>query len=299
MSPSIPIQSCSTAWLMGAFADEAGESADEQVAALQAAGIKRIDLRTVESHNITQLPLDTAEAVAAKLEQAGITVAYFGSPIGKIDIADDFEIDMGKLEHLGQLRPIFGCNHVRLFSYYNRQGASADQWREISLDRLGRLRDRAVELGLVLVHENERDIFGDRCSEVQVLAAELRDAVSFKLIFDFDNYHQSGDDVWDNWQKLQFVTDAFHLKDSDAEKRHVPIGQGEGQVRRILEAALAQGWTGMLSLEPHLTHSGAVARTSVGGKTSKAYEKMTPPQCFQTAAAAAIELLSDLKAPLM
>src|SRR5699024_5157416 len=151
-----------------------------------------------DGHNITDLPLDKAQGIAKKLETAGITVAMYGSPIGKIDIADDPKIDLDKLDHLGKLKDVLGCTAVRMFSYYNKAGQPADRWQAESIDRLRRLADRADKLGLVLYHENERHIFGDRLEQVLAIADQVRNAETFRLIFDFDNYNQSGDDVWQN-----------------------------------------------------------------------------------------------------
>src|SRR5690554_411081 len=105
----------------------------------------------------------------------------YGSPIGKIDLADDLQIDLDKLDHLGKLKDIFGCDAVRIFSFYNRKKqADKATWQREAVDRLNRLRDRAGQLGLVLFHENESDIFGDHPEDVLRLA-ELRDGQTFKL----------------------------------------------------------------------------------------------------------------------
>ena len=149
-------------------------------------------------------------------------------------------------------------------------------------------------LGLQLYHENERHIFGDRCEDVLTLVKNLRDGSTFQMIFDFDNYHQSGDDVWQNWLKLRDVTDAFHLKDSDADHQHVPIGQGNGQVQRILADAHERGWSGLISLEPHLVHSQAVAITGASGAANKEFASLGRDGCFQLAAQVALQLLADL-----
>lgn len=298
MDHSISLPNCAQRWLLSAFADEASQSCDEQIAALCRAGIKRIDMRKIDGYNITQLPLDHAEVVANKLDAAGITVAYFGSPIGKIDITADFQGDLEKLDHLGRLSGMLGCKAVRIFSYFNEQAAGMAQWQQVSLDRLRRLHDRAQQLGLVLVHENEMHVFGDRCDQVRLIADEMRDGQTFKLIFDFDNYHQSGDNVWDNWLKLRDVTDAIHLKDSDGQGQHVPVGQGGGRVREILVDALKRGWSGPLSLEPHLKHSDAVALTGPHGQPNESFARMSTEQCFLAAAEAAIALLGDIQAPV-
>ena len=102
-------------WVLSAFADEAGGSTDEQIAALQRAGFSHIDPRMVDGHNICDLPLDLAEQVKAKYDAAGVAVGMYGSPIGKIDIADDCEIDFKKLEHLGKLKGIFGAGGGRMW----------------------------------------------------------------------------------------------------------------------------------------------------------------------------------------
>jgi sugar phosphate isomerase/epimerase len=282
-------------WKISAFADEAGSDIDQQIKSLKKAGYHYIDPRSVGSHNITELPLDIARDVQAKLASANITVNMYGSPIGKIDIADDLQIDLNKLTHLAKLSDIFGCKAVRMFSYYNKQNQSRDAWRTQSLDRLGKLSDRAKELGLVLYHENERHIWGDTLEQVKTIVPLRND--HFKLIFDFDNYNQSGDDVWQNWLALRDVTDAIHLKDSDTHNQHTPVGQGNGQVEKILADAVARGWQGPLTLEPHLKHSGAVAATGPSGQANQSYKDMTAPECFDIAASAATALLAKIKAP--
>src|SRR5690606_33178527 len=137
------------------------------ITALKRDNITLIDPRSVNGHNITQLPLDEARNVRKKLDDAGIRVNMYGSPIGKIDIADDLQSDIDRLDHLGKLVDIFDCKAVRLFSFYNKHNASQDQWRQESLARLGKLSARAKELGLVLYHENERHIWGDTLEQVK------------------------------------------------------------------------------------------------------------------------------------
>jgi sugar phosphate isomerase/epimerase len=282
-------------WQLSAFADEASENVDEQIKALQRDGLSLVDLRSVDGCNIAELPLDHAKQVRKKLDGAGIAVGMFGSPIGKIDIADDFNIDLKKLDHLGELASVFDCRAVRMFSYFNKAALPMDQWQAQAVDRLGRLSDRAAKLNLTLYHENERHIFGDRLEQVLVLARDLRNE-HFRLIFDFDNFNQSGDNVWENWQQLKGVTDAFHLKDSTRKNEHVPIGQGDTQAKEILANALSHGWAGPVSLEPHLQHSSAVQATGAHGSGSKAYTDMPPAEVFHIAAQAANNLLREIGA---
>lgn len=282
-------------WTLSAFADEAGTPLDEQIRASQEAGYQYIDLRNVGDYNITALPEDEAARVREQLDAANIRVHMFGSPIGKIDIADDFEIDHNKLKHLGRLKDILGCDRVRMFSYHNKAGLNEADWQAQTLDRLKRLAETADNLGLELYHENESRIFGDVCDRVEILADALRGA-RFRLIFDFDNYNRCGDDVWDNWLRLRDRTDAFHLKDSNKEGMHVPIGEGNGRAREILADAFKRGWDGPLTLEPHLKRSEAVVATGPEGKSNESLKDMTPFDAFQVAASTAKRLLNEIGA---
>lgn len=278
-------------WTLSAFADEAAPTCDAQIAALQRAGLKYIDIRSIEGHNISVLPTDIAREVKTKLDDAGIKTQMLGSPLGKIDIADDIESDLQKLRHIGEVAPILGCNAVRIFSYYNKEDAPHIAWMANSLSRLETLRDEAEKLGLVLYHENERHIFGDLGDDVAQIAALRND--NFKLIFDFDNYNQSGEDVWATWQKLADVTDSFHLKDSTSGNMHVPVGLGNGRVLDIITDAVKRGWNGPIAVEPHLTHSGAVAATGPSGEVNEAYSAMPNTESFHIALEAAKSLLKD------
>lgn len=289
------------AWILSAFADEAADTTDEQIAALTEAKIDHIDPRNLDGTNIVDLPIDQAERVQEKLAAAGISVGMYGSPIGKLDIADDIEIDVKRLRHLGELKKVFGSRNVRLFSYYNKKDP-VDQagWRAAALDRLRRLIDVADELDLVLYHENELGIFGGPLEPVCVLRDELhrQSPERFKLIFDFDNFNQNGDDVWADWLELRDAVGAIHLKESkrqpDGEYQHVPAGEGDGHIARILADLAERGWEGPLTLEPHLARSAGVVATGAHGQANRQLADLTPRQCFQVAAEAARGLLREV-----
>lgn len=292
------------AWTFSGFADEAATDIDAQIKVLTDGGMNMIDLRNLDGFNISELPLDHAETVKAKLDAAGIGVGMFGSPLGKIDIADDMAIDLKKLRHLALLADIFDCKKVRVFSYFNEKGGTPEDFEKHSLQRLAQLKELAGELSLSLYHENERDIYGDVCDHVLKIVEALRDPGpagsegTFRMIFDFDNYNQCSENVWDNWLKLKDVSDAFHLKDSDPDCQHVPIGEGAGYAKEILSDALASGWSGHLGLEPHLAHSPAVMATGPGGVANQALADMNDVECFAFAIDKAKGLLADIGASI-
>ncbi|HEY3330670.1 MAG TPA: sugar phosphate isomerase/epimerase [Capsulimonadaceae bacterium] len=282
-------------WTLSAFADEAGATIDEQIPALKTSGLSLIDIRSVDGYNIVELPVDHAKVIKSKLDDAGISVQMFGSPIGKIDIGDDFSTDLARLNHLGELAPVLGCKAVRMFSYFNKDAKPHAEWQNVSIERMIALREAAKNLGLVLYHENECHIFGDLAADVATIGTEVRDGVSFKTIFDFDNYNQGGQSVWEAWQLLKGDVDAIHLKDS-INKQHVPVGTGTGDVEKILRDAVATGWNGPLAVEPHLGHSGAVAATGPSGEENVTYKDMPEADRFILACNAATALLTKVGA---
>ena len=283
-------------WTLSAFADEAADSADDQIAALQQARIKYVDLRMVDGINIVNLPVDHAKAVRHKLDAAGIAVGMYGSPIGKTDIADPVEIELARLDQLGILREVFDAANVRIFSFYNKAGLSRQAWKERAFDKLTRMIERAAYHGLVLYHENETEVFGDHPDQIVELA-ELR-CDSFKLIYDFANYQRTGVEPWGNWQRLKAVTDALHFKDQKKSGDHVPIGQGDTLASEILADAVKSGWSGPCTLEPHLYMSDAVLATNVHGRGDTSLAGKSRGELFQIAAEAAHRLMHSAGALL-
>lgn len=270
-------------WTLSAFADEAADSADAQLAALADAQIDHIDLRMVDGINIVELPVDHAQRIKAKLDDAGVKVSMYGSPIGKTDIADSVDIELARLDHLSKMLDVFGASGVRVFSFYNKNGVPEVDWNAQSLDKLGKLVERAASLGLVLYHENETEIYGDHPDQVMELAG-LR-GENFKLIYDFANYLRTGVDAWSNWERMKGVTDALHFKDQKASGDHVPIGQGDTMANEIVADAVKAGWSGPCTLEPHLFMSDAVLATNVHGRGDTSLEGRSRGELFQIAAA--------------
>lgn len=278
-------------WTLSAFADESADAIDDQIAALTKGKIDHIDMRMVDGINIVELPVEHAQQVKAKLDAAGIKVGMYGSPIGKTDIADSIDIELGRLDHLGKMLEVFGATDVRIFSFYNKDGVPADAWKAQSFDKLGKLSERASELGLVLYHENETEIYGDHPDQIMELAEMRSD--SFKLIYDFANYLRTGAEPWANWQRLKGVTDALHFKDQKQSGDHVPIGQGDTMASEIVSDAVKAGWSGPCTLEPHLFMSDAVLATNVHGRGDTSLEGKSRAELFQIAAEQAHVMLGE------
>ena len=80
------------------------------------------------------------------------------------------------------------------------------------------------------------------------------------------------------------MTDALHFKDQKASGDHVPIGEGDTKASEIVADAVASGWSGPCTLEPHLFMSDAVLATNVHGRGDTSLEGKSRGELFQIAA---------------
>lgn len=107
--------------------------------------------------------------------------------------------------------------------------------------------------GVVLIHENEKGIYGDGKERCRVILDALG-SDHFKAVFDFANFVQCGEDPVECWKLLHDQVVYIHIKDAVAsDKENVLCGTGEGKIKEILERAVREeGYEGFLTLEPHL-----------------------------------------------
>jgi len=229
-----------------AFADEADSKLDGQIAALKANGIGYLEIRGVDGKNISAITADEAKTIKSRLDDAGIAVWSIGSPTGKIDIKKPFDKHLDEFCHMIELAHILGASHYRLFSFYGTDGAAS--YEDAVLERLNRFVEKSKGSGVVLCHENEKDIYGDvaeRCLAIHQKIPEI------KAIFDPSNFIQCKVDVPAAWNMLKEYVEYIHVKDAKANGGVVPAGHGVGNLSAIIKEFGSRGG-GTLSLEPHL-----------------------------------------------
>lgn len=240
------------------FADEIHPSLDLQIQALQEFGVKALELRAADGVNVSDFTPQKVREVKEKLNAAGIAVSAIGSPIGKISIEDDFAPHMEKLKRTLEIQKELDAPYLRMFSFYIPQGQDPGSFAGAVLDRLGAMAEEGKRWDAVLLHENEKGIFGDtapRCLELmRALAGE-----HFQAVFDFANFVEVGQPTPEAFALLRPYIRYVHVKDCTAGKKIVPAGQGEGHIREILAQLIDSGWRGWLSLEPHLVDFAGLA----------------------------------------
>lgn len=143
-----------------AFADEAGATPAEQIDAMRANGVTLLELRSVNGKNVTALTDDEMRDFRAQLDAANIGVWAIGSPCGKHPLSEPFGPQLDTLRRTIDIARLAGASRIRMFSFYGYDGSAAA--RDEVMDRLNRYVEAAAGSGVLLCHENEKGIYGDR-----------------------------------------------------------------------------------------------------------------------------------------
>jgi sugar phosphate isomerase/epimerase len=267
---------------LSGFADEISPDLDEQLAVLAAESISHLELRSVWSTNVADLDDAQLGRIRRQLEQSGVRVSAIGSPIGKIDIDAPLAPELERLRRIADVAGQLGTGLVRVFSFFIPAAQNPESYRARVLDRMGALAALAEGRGLVLAHENEKKIYGDRperCADI----IESVGSPALRATFDAANFVQCGVRPHsDAYELMRPYLVYVQVKDAlMATGEVVPAGQGDGQVRDTLAALRDSGFDGYLSLEPHLAMAG-----SLGG--------FSGPDLFRVACRALKALLAEL-----
>ena len=241
--------------MISGFSDEISSDFDTQLEVVSNLGMHYISLRGIDGKNIGDYTVDEIkENVLPRLQKWDIGVSSIGSPIGKVFINDEegFEKQKVMLETLCQISNLLDCKYIRIFSFYIPKGEDADQYKDDVISKIKAFADIAEKYDVILLHENEKDIYGDiarRCHEILKAVA----SPSFKAIFDFANFVQCGEDTQECYDLLKDEIVYIHIKDAvSTDSQNVVCGTGEGKIPEILAQAIDSGYKGFLTLEPHL-----------------------------------------------
>ncbi|HEY6714165.1 MAG TPA: sugar phosphate isomerase/epimerase [Rubrobacter sp.] len=267
-------------WTLTGFADEISPELDEQLDTLAQESISHMELRSVWNTNVLDLTDDELEWVKSASAQRGIGISSIGSPIGKVSVAEAFGPHLERFRRALRAADAMEAPYVRVFSFFIPEGQEPVRYREEVIDRMGTLAGEAEDSGVRLLHENEKEIYGDvpsRC--VDILAGVGSPAL--RAAWDAANFVQCGvsQPFAEGYESLRPYIEYVHVKDAlSGSGKVVPAGEGDGQLPETLSALRASGFDGFFSLEPHLASSGT-------------YSGFSGPELFRKAAGAFKELL--------
>ncbi len=234
------------------FSDEIDEKITKQFAHLNTLGISYFEPRGIDGVNIADIDAPKREKLKEEMKKHNIKVSSVGSPIGKIGIGDPFEPHMEKLKRVIETAHELDTKYIRVFSFFMPRSENPQNYRGEVIDRIGKMCDIAEKENVMLLHENEKEIYGDtakRCLDI----LESVDSKALRAVFDPANFVQCGETTYpDAFEMLKPYIEYMHIKDAFSDGSVVPAGCGEGHVEEILSVLWQDGYEGFLSLEPHL-----------------------------------------------
>ncbi len=239
-------------FVLSCFADEIDSDLSVQIREMKKNGVGHMELRGVDGKNIAGFGARELREIKKRLDAADIRVSAIGSPVGKIGIKDDFVPHAAVFERMLDAAGIMGARYIRIFSFYMPKGEDPQCYFEPVCERLEQFKAKAKSLNLVLLHENEKGIFGDIAPRCRQLMDRLGD-INFKMTFDPANFVQCGQPVMEAYRQLAEYIEYVHIKDAKfSDGSVVPAGYGDGEIENLLKELYRTGYDGFLSLEPHL-----------------------------------------------
>jgi len=243
-------------FVLTGFGDEISANLPVQLDTLAEENMHYLELRSIWDKNVLDLDSAEVELSLRELESRGFAISAIASPIGKVPIDADFADHLPSFERALQMATIFGARYLRIFSFYVPQGR-ADRYRDEVMRRLSILAEGAEAAGVVLLHENERGIFGETPEHCLDIVRSVN-SPALRLAFDPANFVQAGVRPFEHaYPLLADYIEYVHIKDALLSDGSTCLpGQGDGEIRELLSALKASGYRGFLSMEPHLMVAG-------------------------------------------
>jgi sugar phosphate isomerase/epimerase len=240
-------------WPLSGFGDEIDPDPAVQAAVLLALGASHIEVRSAWGTNVSELEEKQVAALKDILDEKGLKVSAVASPIGKVDVSLPVEHELDRLRQIISVAKGLGTKYVRVFSFYRAEDRSAEDIRDDVMVRMGALAAFAEDAGVVLLHENEKGIFGDTPERVLDIMTTV-DSPALRIAWDNANFVQVGVKPYtDGYAMLRPYLEYFQIKDAlSSTGEVVPAGEGDGELDATIAALKADGFSGFASLEPHL-----------------------------------------------
>lgn len=268
-------QQQTTTWTLSGFGDEIDADPRIQIAVLQALGARHIEVRSAWGTNVVDLDDDQLAALAELLKQQEMGVSAVASPIGKVEVSLDAELEVERLRRVIRVAHALQTPNIRIFSFYAGEGSSPEKARDAVMQRMRLLADEAEKQSVTLLHENEKGIYGDVPERVLDLV-ETVGSPALRLAWDNANFVQVGVRPFtDGYAMLRPYLDYLQVKDAlSATGDVVPTGEGDGQLLETLTALRDDGYEGYASLEPHLNQAfelGGFSGPASFGRAARAF----------------------------
>lgn len=266
-------------WTLSGFGDEIDPDPKIQAAVMLALGASHIEVRSAWGVNVVELSDAQVSELKAILDESGLKVSAVASPIGKVDVSLPAVHEVERLRRIIEVAKALDTRYIRMFSFFRAEDKSPEDIRDAVMERLTLLAAEAEKAGVVLIHENEKDIYGDTPERVLDLLQTVN-SPALRAAWDNANFVQVGVKPYtDAYTMLRPYLEYLQVKDAIAGSGEVvPTGRGDGQLVETLTALSKDGYTGFASLEPHLAAQhelGGFSGPAAFGEAARAFRTAT------------------------
>ena len=266
-------------WQLSGFGDEIDADPIVQVAVLQTLGANHIEVRSAWGTNIVDLDSDQLDRLAGILAERDMGVSAIASPVGKVDVTLPVEHEEARLGRAIAAAQRLGSRYIRVFSFYRGEGLAPETIRDDVVTRMRALATLAEREDVVLLHENEKDIYGDVPERVLDIIESVGSA-ALRVAWDSANFVQVGVRPFtDGYALLRPHLEYLQVKDAVAATGAVvTAGAGDGELVETLAALRDDGYAGFASLEPHLidfSQTGGFSGPALFREAARAFRTLT------------------------
>ncbi len=248
---------------MSGFGDEISSVLEEQLSVLQELEIGAIELRSIGGRNLMDFSDKELTSILNTLRMNGIRVSALGSPIGKSSLEEDEAMFWTRF-----VRAVAICNrletrYLRIFSFYVSESDKSTAFPHVR-QRFEQMVRYAASQDVVLLHENEKGIYGNTPQDCLKLLSAIHDH-HLRMTFDPANFIQVGSIPYpDAFNLLAPYVSYVHVKDARVSDGKVTVvGAGDAQWPQLMIALTRRNFDGYFSIEPHLG-----LRSEPGGKAA-------------------------------
>lgn len=251
------------------ISDEAGKDLSSQIKAHQELGWSTMEMRDVAiagnpAGNLHDIPDASFDIFERRIRDSGLNIYCLSSRIANWSkqVDDPFDISLDEARRAIVRMKRLGTRFIRIMSYAVRK--AEDQMVAERLRRLRELTHMFTDEGMTVLHENCMTYGGMGWPFTLELIASVP---GLKLVFDTGNPVVADDrskpspwpkqSAWEFYEHVREHIAYVHIKDAiwDAQEEKVNFrfpGEGHADVEKIVLDLVSRGYSGGLSIEPHM-----------------------------------------------
>ncbi len=241
---------------------------DEGLDVLEELGIRFVELRAAYDKMVDAMDDDEFTRVADRIIERGFQVTTYLGQMGQcvVDEAGCAQ-DLFKVKRAVERTDYLGARQIRLMGYKKGKEDGTD-WKRKAMDQFQAMTDVAAAGDKVMIFENPPNLTSAICRAHE--CREVLDRVQSPHLrhnLDPGNFGSHGEVGVGLYETLKEYVVNVHVKDirvPDDKSTYCPAGEGICCYPEILGAMAADGFDGIVTVEPHMTHT--IAHHTTGRK---------------------------------